>query len=208
MQWCRKLESPNCNFWVPSCLERSITLHLCLCYIVVVWFRSLILLWTFEHWWKKGYLRYTRFHAAGALTQNNHSKHCILYINLYCMKPDKTSFKSPRRDKHSWIKFNARHIWALRNPFRDGWGSPLLARGSCVLHQTQICGITLTEPSHKWISCCVWSLIGESVHHVAICLCTSSLLSHFPRNQHPVVWVTPAMLSSAFIYLFIFFIKV
>lgn len=112
------------------------------------------------------------------------------------------SFKGPFRDKHSWIKFNERHICALRNPFRDGWESPLLARGSCVLHQTQICGITLREPSHKWISCCVWSLIGESVHHVAICLRTSSLLSHFPRNQHPAVWVTLAILSSAFIYLF------
>lgn len=48
----------------------------------------------------------------------------------------------------------------------------------------------------------MWSLIGESVHHVAICLRTSSLPSYFPRNQHPVVWVTLAILSSAFIFFF------
>lgn len=100
-------------------------------------------------------------------------------------------------DECSRIKFTAHHIWPLKNPFRDGWKSPLLPLGSCVLHQTQISGITLREPSHKWISCCVWSLIGESVHHVAICLRTSSLRSHFPRNQHPVVWITLGILSSA-----------
>lgn len=35
--------------------------------------------------------------------------------------------KSPSRDKDSSIKFNAQHIWALKDPFRDGWKSSLLA---------------------------------------------------------------------------------
>lgn len=91
------------------------------------------------------------------------------------------------------------HISGLwKNPFSDGWSSPLLALGSSVLHQTHISGITLAGPSHNWISCCVWGPIVEAVHHVAICLCTSSLLSHVPRNQHPAVWITIAVLSSVF----------
>lgn len=107
-------------------------------------------------------------------------------------------FNSPSGDERGWNKFNVWHIWVLRNPFTDVWKSPLLARASRVLHQTQISGITLREPSRKWSSCCVRSIIGESVHHVAICLYASSLLSHFPRNQHPADWITLTILSSFF----------
>jgi len=89
--------------------------------------------------------------------QYNHCKDSFCILNFLYMVHNLISchFKSPCRCKQSWIKFMARHIWALKNPFRDGWKSPSLAHVFCVTHHTQMSGITLREPSHKWISYCV-----------------------------------------------------